>query len=205
MTLLQKAALEIIDKSEDEDDDDNEKKILNLNELEDLIDCEKELKLNDPLLSSFSLFDSPPSSSHSDSIPSSPSSISTVSSTSKRSKSSTKHKQSSFDIDTDDDSNIEYLTSKKKKYFDREKKNEKEREKYYGSDHSIDGSATMLYTSMVNDDTDRVTSSFNLKDPMMSGDSPSHYSNDFMDHMNMFSMDLCTILKTEYDDEIMIG
>lgn len=188
---LQKTILEIIDAGDDDDDEDDEKRIINFNELEDLIDCEKELKLNDPLLSSFQLFDSPPSSSHSNSIPSSPSSISTVSSTSKRSKSS---KQSPFEMhqSSDDDFDAMHDTQRRRK-----------KNKYYNSS------------------SDR-TSALNLKDPMMSAShSPSHFSNDlnnYMDHMFFSSsqylstlsaddsIDLCTILKTEYDNEIsMIG
>jgi len=77
---LQQAKLEAIangddDENDDEDEDVDEecskaaKKIINLNDLEDLIDCEKDLKFNDPLLSSFPLFSSPhSSSSHSGSI-----------------------------------------------------------------------------------------------------------------------------------------
>jgi hypothetical protein len=190
--VLQKSMLKIIDAGDDyEDEEDDEKKTISLNELEDLIDCEKELKLNDPLLSSFQLFDSPPSSSHSNSIPSSPSSISTVSSTSKRSKSS---KQSPFEMHhcSDDDFDVSDTQRRRKK------------NKYYNSN------------------SDR-TSALNLKDPMMSAShSPSHFSNDlnnYMDHMFFSSsqylspslsaddsIDLCTILKTEYDNEMtMIG
>lgn len=188
---FQKTLLEIIEADDgDEEDDDDEK--INFNELEDLIDCEKELKLNDPLLSSFQLFDSPPSSAHSDSIPSSPSSISTASSTSKRSKSS---KQSPFDeLHHSSDDDFEVCDTQR-----RRKKN-----KYYNSN------------------SDR-SSALNLKDPMMSAShSPSHFSNDlnnYMDHMFFSStqylsaslsaddsIDLCTILKTEYDNEMtMIG
>lgn len=176
--------MEIIDAG----DDDDEK--INLNELEDLIDCEKELKLNDPLLSSFQLFDSPPSSSHSDSIPSSPSSISTTSSSSKRSKNS---KQSPFELHHSSDDDFDVC----------EKKRRRKKNKYY------------------NNNNDR-TSALNLKDPMMSAShSPSHFSNDlnYMDHMFFSStqylsaslsaddsIDLCTILKTEYDNDMaMIG
>lgn len=198
---MQKATLEIIDAGDDDDDDDqdddDEKKTTNSSELEDLIDCEKELKLNDPLLSSFPLFDSPPSSAHSNSVPSSPSSISTVSSTSKRSKSSTKHKLSPFELhlsSDDDDDDFDMSNTQR-----RRKKN-----KYYNSN------------------SDR-TSTLNLKDPMMSAShSPSHFSNDlnnYMDHMFFSSsqylspslsaddsIELCTMLKTEYDNEmIMIG
>lgn len=178
--------MEIIDAGDDDDDEENK---INLNELEDLIDCEKELKLNDPLLSSFQLFDSPPSSSHSNSIPSSPSSISTsISSTSKRSKSSSK--QSPFELhqSTDDEFELSDLQRRRKK------------NKYYNSS------------------SDR-TSALNLKDPMMSAShSPSHFSNDlsnYMDHMFFSSsqylspslgsddsIDLCTILKTEYDNDM---
>lgn len=187
---MQKTILEIFEAADDDDEDDIEKKIINFNELEDLIGCEKELKLNDPLLSSFQLFDSPPSSSHSNSIPSSPSSISTVSSTSKRSKSS---KQSPFEMHQSSDEDFDVMHDTQR----RRKKN-----KYYNSDR---------------------TSALNLKDPMMSAShSPSHFSNDlnnYMDHMFFSSsqylsaslsaddsIDLCTILKTEYDNEIsMIG
>lgn len=183
--------LEIVDASNDDDDD---KKSINLNELEDLIDCEKELKLNDPLLSSFQLFDSPPSSSHSGSVPSSPSSISTVSSTSKRSKCSSR-KQSPFEMHQSSDDDFDVCDAQRSR-----KKN-----KYYNS--SSDQTTTL---------------NLNLKDPMMSAShSPSHFSNDlsYMDHMFFSSsqylasslsaddsIDLCTILKTEYDNEMaMIG
>lgn len=184
----QKTILEIIDAGDDDNEDDERK--INLNELEDLIDCEKELKLNDPLLSSFQLFDSPPSSSHSNSIPSSPSSISTVSSTSKHSKTSSK--QSPFELHQSSDDDFELRDTQR-----RRKKN-----KYYNS-------------------TSDRTSALNLKDPMMSAShSPSHFSNDlnnYMDHMFFSpsqylspsleaddSIDLCTILKTEYDNDMAI-
>lgn len=188
LKTIETSPLEMID-AEDEGVD-GEKKIINLNELEDLIDCEKELKL-DPLLSSFPLFDSPPSSSHSNSIPSSPSSISTVSSTSKRSKNSTMHKELPFELSLTSDDDFDKCDTQR-----RRKKN-----KYYNSN------------------SDRA-SALNLKDPMMSAShSPSHFSTDLMDHMFFSSsqylspslsaddsIDLCTILKTEYDNEmIMIG
>lgn len=194
LCALQKAILEIIDAGDEEDEEDEDNKVISLNELEDLIDCEKELKLNDPLLSSFQLFDSPPSSSHSNSIPSSPSSISTVSSTSKRSKSTSSSKQSPFELHHSSDDDFDVSNSQR-----RRKKN-----KYYNSN------------------SDRA-SALNLKDPMMSAShSPSHFSNDlsnYMDHMFFSSsqylspslsaddsIDLCTILKTEYDNEMaMIG
>lgn len=176
----QKTIMEIVDA-----DDDEDKKSINLNELEDLIDCEKELKLNDPLLSSFQLFDSPPSSSHSDSIPSSPSSISTTSSSSKRSK------NMPFELHQSSDDDFDVCNTQR-----RRKKN-----KYYSNSNSDRASA------------------LNLKDPMMSAShSPSHFSNDlnnYMDHMFFSSsqylspnlsaddsIDLCTILKTEYDTDI---
>lgn len=194
MTLFlyfQRTILEIVDAGSECDD----KKIINLNELEDLIDCEKELKLNDPLLSSFQLFDSPPSSSHSNSVPSSPSSISTVSSTSKRSKTSSKQSPFELHLSSDDDDDFDACDKQR-----RRKKN-----KYYNS--SSDRSSAL---------------NLNLKDPMMStSHSPSHFSSDlnYMDHMffssSQFlssslsaddSIDLCTILKTEYDHEMtMIG
>jgi hypothetical protein len=191
----QKPSLQTVSTEDDEDDDD--KKDINFNELEDLIDCETELKLNDPLLSSFPLFDSPPSSSHSDSVPSSPSSISTVSSSGKRSKNSTKHKESPFELHLSSDDEFDLSDSQR-----RRKKN-----KYY------------------NNSSDR-SNALNLKDPMMSAShSPSHFStdlNNYMDHMFFSSsqylepslsaddsIDLCTILKTEYDNDhdtmIMIG
>lgn len=140
-------------------------------------------------------------------MPSSPSSVSSTSSASKRSK----HKQlSPFELhqssDDDDDSDIcsTPLRKKKNKYFGSANEREKRR----------------------NSEKDRVTwdafpfdtkdSSINLKDPMMStSHSPLHFSNDlnnYMDHMFFSSslsaddsIDLCTILKTEYDGEIMIG
>jgi hypothetical protein len=162
-----------------------------LNELEDLIECEKEMKLNDPLLSSFPIFDTPPSSSHSNSIPSSPSSISSVSSTSKRSKSSTKLKESPFELHLSSDDEFEVDTTER-----RRKKN-----KYYSSDRSSE-------------------LSLNLKDPMMSSShSPPHFTTDlnYMDHMFFSSsqylepslsaddsIDLCTILN-DNDHDMMIG
>lgn len=186
---VQKTILEISDAG----DDDDEKKIIIMSELDDLIDCEKELKLNDPLLSSFQLFDSPPSSSHSDSVPSSPSSISTASSTSKRSKSSKKSSRFETLLSSDDDDDFDLCDTQR-----RRKKN-----RYYNSSSDR--------TSALN---------LNLKDPMMSAShSPSHFSNDlnYMDQMFFSSsqylasslspddsIDLCTILKTEYDNEMAI-
>lgn len=180
---------------------------------EDSRHCEKDLKLNDPLLSSSQcyLFDSPPSSSHSNSIPSSPSSISSASSAGKRSK----HKQlSQFELhqssDDDDDDDFDMcstpLRRKKNKYFnntcakDKRKSDEKEKDRETWDAFSYDTKDT----------------SISLKDPMMStSHSPLHFSNDlsnYMDHMFFSSslsaddsIDLCTILKTEYDGEIMIG
>ena len=160
-----------------------------------MIECEKELKLNDPLLSSFPLFDTPPSSSHSDSIPSSPSSISSVSSTSKRSKSSAKHKELAFELNLSSDDEFDENESQP-----RRKKN-----KYFSSSDK---------TSVL---------SLNLKDPMMSSShSPPHFTSDLNYMDNIFfsssqylepslsaddSIDLCTILKTEYDNDhdLMIG
>lgn len=187
---FQKVMLEIVDAGDNGDD----KKTINLNELDDFIDCEKELKLNDPLLSSFQLFDSPPSSSHSNSVPSSPSSISTVSSTSKRSKSSKVSSRFEMQQSSDDDDDFDLSNTQR-----RRKKN-----KYYNSSNS-DRTSTL---------------NLNLKDPMMSAShSPSHFSNDlnYMDQMFFSSshflasslsaddsIDLCTILKSEYDSEIAI-
>ncbi|CAO1305930.1 unnamed protein product [Diamesa hyperborea] len=194
-----------------ETDDDN-KKIINLDEIEDLMDCDKTLKLNDPLLSSFPIFDSPHSSSQSSSAstPSSPSStssfISTDSSTN-RTNHTTKHKakhsyqlqlHSDEDNDDDDNNDVEETNSRRRK-----------KNKYFNSG----------LTSTLN---------LNLKDPMMSASpmhSPPHFStNDFqmnyMDHMFFSSqylsssltaddsIDLCTILKSEntlMEDMIMIG
>lgn len=172
--------MEIVDAG-DEDEDK-----INLNELEDLIDCGKELKLNDPLLSSFQLFDSPPSSSHSNSVPSSPSSVSTTSSSSKRSKNS---KQSLFELNQSSDDDFDVC----------EKQRRRKKNKYHNSN------------------SDR-SSALNLKDPMMSAShSPSHFSNDlsYMDHMFFSSsqylspslsaddsIDLCSMLKTEYDNDM---
>lgn len=167
--------------------------------------CEKDLKLNDPLLSSSQcyLFESPPSSSHSSSIPSSPSSISSSSSSGKRSK----HKLSPFEIhqnsDDDDDDFVmctKQLRRKNNKYLiDRERSCEKEKDNETWDSYPYDAK----------------DSSINIKDPMMSTThSPLHFLNDnnYMDHMFFStslstddSIDLCTILKTEYDGEIMIG
>lgn len=170
-------------------DDESDKKIINLNELEDLIECEKELKLNDPLLSSFPLFDTPPSSSHSNSIPSSPSSIS--SSTSKRSKCSTKLKESAFELNLSSDDEFDLGESQR-----RRKKN-----KYYSSDRSS-GLNLNLKDPM-----------------MSSSHSPPHFTADlnYMDHMFFSSsqylepslsaddsIDLCTILNDNGHD-MMIG
>lgn len=167
------------------------------------MDCDKELKLNDPLLSSFPMFNSP-HSSQSTSVPSSPSSISTDSSTSKRYKSSKKHQKSSpyqrqHTTDDEDDEEIDDQQRQRKK------------NKYHN-------------TSSCTDISDR-SNALSLKDPMMSAShSPPHFSNDlntYVDHMFFSSqylspslssddtIDLCTILKSEnpleYDHDIMIG
>lgn len=176
------------------------------------MDCDKALKLNDPLLSSFPIFDSPHSSSQSSSAstPSSPSSTSSFISTdssSNRTNHTTKHKakhpyqlqlHSDEDHDDDNDHDVEETNSRRRK-----------KNKYFNSELSS-------------------TLNLNLKDPMMSASpmhSPPHFStNDFqmnyMDHMFFSSqylsssltaddsIDLCTILKSEntlMEDMIMIG
>lgn len=178
------STLEIIDAEE-------AKKIINLSELDD-----PELMLNDPLLSSFPLFDSPPPSSHNSSIPSSPSSISTTDSTS--SKRSRKNKNSSpfnFNHSSDDDFDI------------CEPRRRKTRNK---SESSEPKSTLSLRDPMM----------------MSASHSPTHFSSDLCSYMDqMFfsssqylspslaaddTIDLCSILKTEnslgYDrDTIMIG
>lgn len=152
--------------------------------------------LNDPLLSSFPLFDSPPPSSHNSSIPSSPSSISTTDSTS--SKRSRKNKNSSpfnFNHSSDDDFDI------------CEPRRRKTRNK---SENIEPKSALSLRDPMM----------------MSTSHSPTHFSSDLCSYMDqMFfsssqylspslaaddTIDLCSILKTEnslsYDrDTIMIG
>jgi hypothetical protein len=220
--------LEIIDA------DDDEKKEINLNALEDLIECDTELKLNDPLLS-FPLFDTPPSSSHSNSIPSSPSSISTESSSSstnnssnnnnknnKRTRSNKNHHDDhhqfnqslSFEInpssdDDDDDDDFD---------FGNEKRRHKKRSKNYSSASSI--------VSNASSSTSERSNALSLKDPMMmsASHSPSHFSSDLSSYMDqMFfsssqflspclaaddSIDLCSILKTEnslgYDNDMIM-
>ena len=180
------------------------------------MDCDKTLKLNDPLLSSFPIFDSPHSSSQSSSAstPSSPSStssfISTDSSTNRTNhtiKNKAKHpyqlplhsdEDNDDDNDNDNDNDVEEINSRRRK-----------KNKYFNSELSS-------------------TLNLNLKDPMMSASpmhSPPHFStNDFqmnyMDHMFFSSqylsssltaddsIDLCTILKSEntlMEDMIMIG
>lgn len=172
-------------------DAEEAKKIINLSELDD-----PDLILNDPLLSSFPLFDTPPPSSHhSNSTPSSPSSISTASTTSKRS-SSSRHKNSpsfNFQASSDDD---EFDVCEPRKLRKRNKNSESR------------------------------TNALSLRDPMMSAShSPTHFSSDLCSYMDqMFfsssqffspglaaddTIDLCSILKTEnslgYDrDPIML-
>lgn len=189
---------------------------MNFNDLEDLIECDKEplLSLNplhlklDPLLSSsFPLFDSPPSSSHSSSVPSSPSSFSTFSSSAssirKRVKSSMKHKEP-FEINhSSDDETFELCSMQRRR----------KKKKYYKSNSSVSQSNST-------DDTASERPALSLKDPMMSiSHSPSHFSNDLSNYMDqMFfsssqyltcsltaedNIDFlkCTILKTEYDND----
>lgn len=172
------------------------------------MDCDKTLKLNDPLLSTFPIFDSPHSSSQSfsASTPSSPSSTSSFISTdssNNRTNHTTKHKakhsyQLQLHSDEEDNDDVEESNSRRRK-----------KNKYFNSELSS-------------------TLNLNLKDPMMSASpmhSPPHFStNDFqmnyMDHMFFSSqylsssltaddsIDLCTILKSEntlMEDMIMIG
>lgn len=186
-----------------------------MDDLDDLIDCDKELKLNDPLLS-FPLFDTPPSSSHSSSVPSSPSSMSSTTTSSspasKRSKRSCV-KESMFELsfgsDDDFDSGNDESQSRRKK------------NKYHSST-STSSHSSIECTSSNNRNERTSDVALNLKDPMMStSHSPSHFSNDLSYMDSMFfssqylspslsaddSIDLCAILKTEYDHdtEIMIG
>jgi hypothetical protein len=190
-----------------------------LTDLESLIECDTDLRLNDPLLSSFPLFDTPPSSSHSNSIPSSPSSISTVSSSGKRRKVTSpqqhQYKQSFLSSDDDDEAHDDDFDVCHEKSRHKSKKN-----KYYSGSGSNSGAAS---ASNCNG-----SSTLSLKDPMMmsASHSPSHFSSDLSSYMDqMFfsssqylspslaaddTIDLCTILKTEnplgYDnDMIMIG
>ena len=216
--------MEIID-AEDED----AKKVINLAELEDLIECDTELKFNDPVLSSFPLFDTPPSSSHSNSIPSSPSSISTDStSSSKRTRLSKNYHEEPFKdlpfelsqtTDDDDDNDDDFDLSKEKQRY----KNKRNK-----LNSSISNISTSNNSSSNNTNSNERTSALSLKDPMMmsASHSPSHFSSDLSSYMDqMFfsssqylspglaaddTIDLCTILKTEsalgYDnDMIMIG
>ncbi|KAG5679465.1 hypothetical protein PVAND_009030 [Polypedilum vanderplanki] len=205
-------------------DADDAKKVINLTELESLIDCDTDLKLNDPLLSSFPLFDTPPSSSHSNSIPSSPSSISTVSSSSKRRRttlsSSSKHqyKQSTSFLSSDDEDVID-------DDFDEKSRHKHKKNKYYSSNSSTSANASNNSGSC---NISERSSALSLKDPMMmsASHSPAHFTSDLSSYMDqMFfsssqylspslaaddTIDLCTILKTEnplgYDnDMIMIG
>jgi hypothetical protein len=209
-------------------DAEDAKKVINLTELENLIECDTELRLNDPLLSSFPLFDTPPSSSHSNSIPSSPSSISTTSSSSKRRKTTTtslqqqqqqqhqyKHSASFLSSDDDDDDGDDDFDVSHEKSRHKNKKNT-----YFSSKTSA--SATD------NCSIGERSSALSLKDPMMmsASHSPAHFSSDLSSYMDqMFfsssqylspslaaddTIDLCSILKTEnslgYDsDMIMIG
>lgn len=212
-------------------DAEDSKKVINLAELEDLIECDTELKFNDPLLSSFPLFDTPPSSSHSNSIPSSPSSISTDStSSSKRTRlSKNYHQQDEFKdmpfelsqtTDDDDDNDDDFDLNKEKQRY-KSKRNK--------LNSSISNStSTSNNSSSSNTNSNERTSALSLKDPMMmsASHSPSHFSSDLSSYMDqMFfsssqylspglaaddTIDLCTILKTEsalgYDnDMIMIG
>lgn len=212
------------------DAEDDAKKVINLEELEDLIECDTELKFSDPLLSSFPIFDTPPSSSHSNSIPSSPSSISTDStSSSKRTRLSKNYHEEPFkdmpfelgqttDDDDDHDDNFD-LNKEKQRYKNK-------RNKFNSS--MINSSASNNSSSNNNTNSNERTSALSLKDPMMmsASHSPSHFSSDLSSYMDqMFfsssqylspglaaddTIDLCTILKTEsalgYDnDMIMIG
>ena len=210
-------------------DADDAKKVINLAELEDLIECDTELKFNDPLLSSFPLFDTPPSSSHSNSVPSSPSSISTDStSSSKRTRLSKNYqqqfKETPFELsqttDDDDDNDDDFDLSKEKQRY--KSKRNKLNSSISTSNNSINSSSSS------NTNSNERTSALSLKDPMMmsASHSPSHFSSDLSSYMDqMFfsssqylspglaaddTIDLCTILKTEsalgYDnDMIMIG
>ncbi|CRK86171.1 CLUMA_CG000029, isoform A [Clunio marinus] len=181
LKAIEKKPLEIFDAG-----DENNGEIINLNELGDFIEYEKDL--NDPLLSSIPLFNTPPSSSHSDSVPSSPSSISSSSFSSKISK----VKQNPFELLQSSDDDFELCNIEKQRT-----------------------SKSVISNS-------NRTSSLNLKDPMMSAShSPTPLPielNNYMDHMFCSSsqylpsvlpienIDLCSILKTEYDsDMIMIG
>ncbi|CAO1366785.1 unnamed protein product [Diamesa serratosioi] len=204
--------------------DDDSQKIINLDEIEDLMDCDKTLKLSDPLLSSFPIFDSPHSSSQSSSAstPSSPSSTSSFISTdssNQRTNHSTKHKAKhpyqlhlqlhSDDEDNDDDDDNNNDNDNDNDNVKETNSRRRKKNKYFNSELSS-------------------TLNLNLKDPMMSASplhSPPHFStNDFqmnyMDHMFFSSqylsssltaddsIDLCTILKSEntlMEDMIMIG
>lgn len=150
--------------------------------------------LNDPLLSSFPLFDSQPPSSHNSSIPSSPSSISTTDSTS--SKRSRKHKSSSpfnFHHSSDDDFDI------------CEPRRRKTRNKSVESKTSLSLRDPMMMS------TSHSPSHFSsdlcsYMDQMFF--SSSHYLSPSLAADD--TIDLCSILKTEntlgYDrDSIMIG
>lgn len=210
-------------------DAEDSKKVINLAELEDLIECDTELKFKDPLLSSFPLFDTPPSSSHSNSIPSSPSSISTDStSSSKRTRlSKNYHQQDEFKdmpfelsqtTDDDDDNDDDFDLNKEKQRY-KSKRNKL---------NSSISNSTSTSNNSNNTNSNERTSALSLKDPMMmsASHSPSHFSSDLSSYMDqMFfsssqylspglaaddTIDLCTILKTEsalgYDnDMIMIG
>lgn len=207
--------------SDDMDVDDitinDKRKIINLTDLDDLIDCDKELKLNDPLLS-FPLFDTPPSSSHSNSVPSSPSSMSSSSSSTAATRTSKRScvRDSTFELcfGTDDD----YSSSN-----DDNSKRRKKSSKQYSSNSSLHKSCSSVNDDsiIVNAKADR-SNALNLKDPMMStSHSPSHFTSDLGCMDTMFfsshylspslddddSIDLCSILKTEYnhDSDIMIG
>lgn len=188
-----------------------------MDDLDDLIDCDKELKLNDPLLS-FPLFDTPPSSSHSSSVPSSPSSMSSTTTTSsspasKRSKRSCV-KESMFELSFGSDDDFDSGNDESQR---RRKKN-----KYHSSTSTSSSHSSSIECTNSNKNERTSEAALNLKDPMMStSHSPSHFSNDLSYMDSMFfssqylspslsaddSIDLCAILKTEYDHdtEIMIG
>lgn len=211
------------DDDENTDDVNDNSKIINMDDLDDLIDCDKELKLNDPLLS-FPLFDTPPSSSHSSSVPSSPSSMSSSPSVtssspaSKRSKRSCVKDSSTFELSFGSDDEFDIDSGN-----DEKRQQKRKKIKYHSSTSTSSQSSNECINININDNrNDHRTSALNLKDPMMStSHSPSHFSNDlnYMDSMFFSSqylspslsaddsIDLCAILKTEYDHdtEIMIG